>query len=95
MTVSHGDYARRDECHEVDLANDEGMHVIALSDTRVEFRVASAAMITSRQVYRDIAFRLEARAAHAGSGPASVSTAYPMIMVSASSRPSRKRRSAH
>ncbi len=61
-SVSHSDYPCRDRSPDVDLANVEGMQVTAMSDTRVEFRVASATMITSQHVYRDIVFRLEATA---------------------------------
>ena len=57
--IASGDYACREHGAEVDLANVEGMRVVTLSDTHVEFRIASAAMISSPRVYRDIVFRLD------------------------------------
>ncbi len=58
-TLASNDYPCREQSGEVDLANAEGISVVTLSDRRIEFRVATATMITSRHVYRDIVFRLE------------------------------------
>jgi hypothetical protein len=60
-TLAARDYPCRDRSPTIDLANVDGMHVVTLTDSRVEFRIATATMITSQHVYRDIVFRLEAR----------------------------------
>lgn len=58
--VATRDYPCRDRSPLIDLANVDGVQVTTLSETRVEFRIAIATMISTHHVYRDIAFRLEA-----------------------------------